>query len=91
MILAEGIVLVWFGGVLLLGFVAFFVALLAAVVHMARRVLRTAGRIFGLALPTAAREAGARAADRRCARPGCGYLNAGHARFCARCGQPLSG
>lgn len=91
MILADGIVFVWFGGVLLLGFVAFFVAILAAVVRMAQRVLRTAGRIIGLALPTAAGGAGARAAGRLCSRPRCGYLNVGHACFCARCGQPLSG
>ncbi len=91
MILADGIVIAWFAGVLLLGFVAFFITILAAIVRLARRVLRSAARLIGPALPTSAGRAGAPAFARLCSRPRCGYLNAGNARFCARCGQPLSG
>ncbi len=107
MVLADGMVVVWFFGLLVLGFVGFFVAILAAILHVLRRVVRRVGRLLGLGPPlddwglepAAENRARPRAgwrpdgspAARCCPRPLCGYDNPRGARFCARCGQPLSG
>ncbi len=86
MYLADGgITFVWFGGVLLIGFVGFVAVLLGALARVIRFVLRA---LFGGGdLETA----GGRVAawPQTCGRPRCGHLNPPGARFCARCGHAL--
>ena len=86
MLLAE-LMVFWIAGVLLIvGFVAFFACVIAAL----GRVLRAIGRALLPAGPE--KLAGSRRHSgplRTCDRPHCGFLNRGDARYCARCGTAL--
>lgn len=85
MMLADGFVFVWVGGALLLGFVGFFFAIIAALANLVRRVFRPLFRC------NARSDAGVRNnhAVRMCPQRLCGHANPARARFCARCGTPL--
>ncbi len=86
MILAD-LVILWFGGVVLIGFVGFFVV----VVSLLGRALRGLGRLLAGDDGTAkTSSAGGEYSPRVCEHPHCGYLNRGNARYCARCGSPLN-
>lgn len=88
MLLADMIV-IWVGGLLLIGFFGFFALVLAAVARVFRAVFRA---VFGGPCNGDASEhEPSRTTLRACPRPQCGYLNPGPARFCARCGHPLDG
>jgi hypothetical protein len=84
--LADGMVIIWMGGVLIVGLVGFVVVTLVA-------LARAAGAVVRMVLPRASRVPAAPATDtsgpRLCDHPRCGHLNAGTARFCARCGGRL--
>jgi len=80
--------IVWFGLILVIGFVGFFVVLVSAVI----RFLVFLGRTM-----TPKRQIGESAstpADRDalsvCTNDRCGFLNQPGAKFCARCGRPLN-
>lgn len=76
----------WFGIILLVGFLGFFVVLLAA-------ALRVVGAIWRAIIGSGRRAGPARhttqASPHVCENPRCGYLNSGNARYCARCGHTL--
>ena len=87
MLADGGITFVWVGGLMLLGFLGFFVMLVATV----GRVL---GFIFRLLTGHAGRRDAAASgsapgAERLCRQPRCGHLNPGEARYCGRCGNAL--
>ena len=87
MLADGGITFVWVGGLLLLGFLGFFVMLIAVLgrcIGFVFRVLVGKPRQGG-AVGT---PAGARA-ERLCGHPRCGHLNPGDARYCGRCGSAL--
>ena len=88
MLLADFVV-VWVGGLLLIGFVGFFALLVVAVVRVFRSLFRV---LFGSSCnadPTEDPPSGETV--KACPQLRCGYLNPGHARYCARCGHPLDG
>ena len=86
--LAE-VVVVWFGLLLLIGFVGFFIVL----VSLLARGIRALGR----ALLPGSSDAGPSVGPangrplQACSNGRCGYLNPPVARYCARCGSPLDG
>lgn len=83
MLIGEAIFFVWVGGLLLLGFLGFFVMALVLSMRVFGFVMRG---VFG-----ARRDepAGAALPSFLCRQPGCGFSNVSGARFCARCGRPL--
>ncbi len=86
MILADVIIL-WIAGVLLIGFVGFF----AVLISLLARGIRWVGRSLVPAGEDPDGTAGRHEySPRICEHPRCGYLNRGDARYCARCGQPLT-
>ncbi len=89
MLVADfGIVVLWIAVALVIGFIGFFVAVLVMVVRAIQFVLRAAwGRTRN---PGATAPPAEVRAARCCLHPRCGYLSPGDARYCARCGRPLS-
>lgn len=88
MMLADGVVFVWVGIVLVAGFVTFFVVLASVVFRFLRALVR-------MLTGAGWREPPQRAAPRRgwgrlCHDPRCGHVNADTARYCARCGKRLN-
>lgn len=81
--LAE-VTFVWFGGLLLIGFVGFFAVLLAGL----SRGVQFVARALGARASAENRRLGG--PPRLCTQARCGHLNPGHARFCARCGSRLA-
>ncbi len=80
------VVFVWFGGVLLIGFIGFFVVVLS----LLGRALRAIGRaLSGSEYHSEGHLTINGDKVRICGVEHCGYLNRGHARYCARCGSPL--
>lgn len=99
MVLADAVVL-WIAVLLAIGFVGFFVVLLGLAVRVVKALLRLAAWPFrglcGCARSSSAPDALPRAVPRRsgparCPVPRCGHVNPPAARYCARCGRPLSG
>jgi hypothetical protein len=84
-LLGEAMVMVWVAGLLLLGFLGFFVVLALVVVKFTRSVF---GSVFGHGGWTASAERSGPAV-RLCGNERCGYLNPAQARYCARCGRKL--
>lgn len=80
MVLADGFVFVWLGGAVVVGLLGFVFVVVAAVLRGVRCVVR---------LLAGGGDAAGRA-GRACGRPGCGQVNAAGARYCGRCGEPLS-
>ncbi len=84
MLLADGFVLVWFGGM--------FLVLLFASVWVTFAVLRWVfgafrAVIFGACSPERSESPARSAHGLVCPHPRCGHLNRRQARFCARCGR----
>lgn len=87
MLADGGITFVWVGGILLLGFLGFFVMVIAVLGRFVRSVIRAlAGKPWQGG--AAGSPAGGRA-ERICQHPRCGHLNPGDARYCGRCGSNL--
>ena len=87
MLADGGITVVWVGGILLLGFLGFFVMLIAALgrcIGFVLRLLVGNARRVDAAGPSSVSGAG-----RPCGHPRCGHLNPADARYCARCGSAL--
>lgn len=87
MVLADaGITLIWVGGVLLVGFVGFFVVLLSM-------LARALGFVWRALIPRRHNRSGtileSRCVGQVCPHPRCGHINRAEARYCARCGNPL--
>ncbi len=88
MLLAD-MVIVWVGGLLLSGFVGFFTLVIAAIARVLRAIFRA---VFGGQYRSrGAAQSPPQKTLRACPQPRCGFLNPGHARFCARCGHALQG
>lgn len=87
MLLADGFVVVWIIGALLIGLVGFFAILLSAVVRLVCFTFRWLARGVSGARPVGHAEL--TSPPRRCRHPRCGHLNPGAARYCARCGHRL--
>lgn len=103
--LADVSVIVWVGGAMLIGFVGFFVMILAFITRLIRYVFRS---ISGPAqrgpvdrqVPRGAARQVPRGAARPvaprqgrpviCPHPRCGHANPRGGVYCSRCGRPLS-
>jgi len=86
-VFVADITLVWVGGILVVGFLGFFVVAIASLSRLFSFVFRA---ITGVSRPAnAARAPAAESNVRACPRPRCGYLNRPEARYCARCGSQL--
>jgi hypothetical protein len=86
-VLLAHFVLLWVGGVLVVGFFGLLVLVLSAVARMVRALWRA---VVGPWSGSDEREREGSSADQRpCSYPRCGHLNRGEARYCARCGRPL--
>lgn len=83
LLLADSVVLV-VGGLFLIGFIGFFIAIVVMVV-------RVFGFVFRRVAGTGPRVTGAWFTERHevCPHPRCGHVNRAGAHFCARCGRPL--
>lgn len=88
MSLVMGDIFVLVFGVVAVGFFGFFVAVAVVIwrviTFMVRRTLQVGTRRY----PRMKQRD--KTLVRACERAGCGHLNAGDARFCARCGQRLN-
>jgi len=85
--MADGMVLLWFVVILLVGFVAFFVLLIAGVLRLIGFFVRG---LFGGWWRSADRSRGkVLRAPRICLNHHCRHVNRPDARYCARCGLPL--
>lgn len=87
MILADAVI-VWIVGALLIGLLGFFVLLLVAVLRVFRFVLRLVLGPWRRA--STLRPPGAAGRCPVCQHSRCGHLNRADARYCGRCGRPLS-
>jgi hypothetical protein len=85
--MADGMMLLWFVIILLVGFVAFFVLLIAGVLRVIGFCIR--GLFGGWWRSTSRSRMKAPRAPRTCLNRHCGHVNRPDARYCARCGLPL--
>ncbi len=79
MLLGDLTVLIWGGGLLVLGIVGFFAVIVAAVARVFRWL------VTGTRAETCVRTV----VENVCDNPRCGHVNRADARFCARCGRRL--
>lgn len=80
--LADGIVVAGFIGLIMFGFFGVFLLAISFLLRFFEFIGRTIRGADGRAGSDAA-------AGRACPHPRCGHRNARMARFCARCGRPL--
>lgn len=88
MFVADAGIALWVAGLVLIGFIGFFLVAVTMVFRFIGWALRAL--IGGTA---ASKQAGMSPADRGrrmiCPHPGCGHSNGPTALFCGRCGRPL--
>lgn len=82
MLLAEGVIVVWFVGLIMFGFFGVFLAAISLLLRFFEfigRSVRGGDR----------RDGTGAAATLACPHARCGHRNPRMARYCARCGRPL--
>ncbi len=85
--MASATVIFWVIAAVLIGFVGFFILLLAGAFKLLRFVLRQLLWEFSGDRTEVYSDVGAPAM--KCPRAGCGHVNNSVARYCGRCGQRL--